>query len=78
MFNFPDISVFLYRLFKSQFAILLIAVSSIITPATAISQGKNTSQYDGVGRAATANEVKAWDIDVRPDFKGLPKGMGSV
>jgi cytochrome c551/c552 len=34
--------------------------------------------YEGVGRAATANEVAAWDIDVRPDFKGLPEGSGSV
>ena len=32
----------------------------------------------GIGRAATASELKAWDIDVRPDFKGLPKGSGSV
>ena len=34
--------------------------------------------YQGVGRPATPAEVKAWDIDVRPDFKGLPKGSGSV
>ena len=34
--------------------------------------------YKGVGRQATPAEVKAWDIDVRPDFKGLPKGSGSV
>ena len=34
--------------------------------------------YPGLGRAATAKEVAAWDIDVRPDFKGLPKGSGSV
>ncbi len=34
--------------------------------------------YPGVGRGATAAELKAWDIDVRPDFKGLPKGSGSV
>ncbi|CAN7247092.1 c-type cytochrome [Polaromonas sp. LjRoot131] len=32
----------------------------------------------GVGRTATPAEVKAWDIDVRPDFKGLPKGQGTV
>ncbi len=31
-----------------------------------------------VGRDATPAEVKAWDIDVRPDFKGLPKGAGTV
>lgn len=34
--------------------------------------------YSGIGRAATPAEVKAWDIDVRPDFEGLPKGSGSV
>ncbi|MCJ0763582.1 c-type cytochrome [Variovorax terrae] len=34
--------------------------------------------YPGVGRAATPAELKAWDIDVRPDFKGLPPGQGSV
>ena len=34
--------------------------------------------YPGVGRAATPKELAAWDIDVRPDFKGLPKGAGSV
>lgn len=34
--------------------------------------------YPGLGRAATRSEVAAWDIDVRPDFKGLPAGSGSV
>ncbi|TAG45006.1 MAG: cytochrome C [Betaproteobacteria bacterium] len=31
-----------------------------------------------LGRPATPAEIKAWDIDVRPDFKGLPAGSGSV
>jgi len=35
-------------------------------------------RYPGIGRTATASEVAAWDVDVRPDFKGLPKGQGSV
>jgi cytochrome c len=34
--------------------------------------------WHNIGRDATPAEVKAWDIDVRPDFKGLPKGAGSV
>ncbi len=34
--------------------------------------------FPGIGRPATPKEVQAWDIDVRPDFKGLPKGSGSV
>ena len=36
------------------------------------------SQTLGLGRAATNNEVTAWDIDIRPDGKGLPVGTGSV
>jgi S-disulfanyl-L-cysteine oxidoreductase SoxD len=53
---------------------LTIALLSALA-MTAFAQG---SKIEGVGRTATANEVAAWDIDVRPDFKGLPKGMGSV
>ena len=34
--------------------------------------------YMNMGRNATPAEVAAWDIDVRPDFKGLPAGSGSV
>jgi cytochrome c len=34
--------------------------------------------FQNVGRKATAAEIAAWDIDVRPDFTGLPKGSGSV
>ena len=36
------------------------------------------NKFPGVGRAATAAEIAAWDIDVRPDLKGLPPGSGSV
>jgi mono/diheme cytochrome c family protein len=31
-----------------------------------------------IGRNATRDEVAAWDIDVRPDGKGLPMGQGDV
>ena len=40
--------------------------------------GAQSTAYPGIGRAATTKEVAAWDIDVRPDFKGLPPGSGSV
>jgi len=39
---------------------------------------QSASPFPGIGRAATPKEVAAWDIDVRPDFKGLPKGNGSA
>jgi cytochrome c len=32
----------------------------------------------GFGRPATAQEIAGWDIDVRPDGRGLPDGRGSV
>jgi mono/diheme cytochrome c family protein len=32
----------------------------------------------GYGRTATPAEIAAWDIDVRPDGKGLPAGQGDV
>ncbi len=32
----------------------------------------------GIGRLATRDEIKGWDIDVRPDGHGLPAGKGSV
>lgn len=31
-----------------------------------------------LGRAATPEEIAAWDIDVRPDGTGLPEGRGTV
>jgi cytochrome c len=37
-----------------------------------------STAFPGIGRPATPKEVAAWDIDVRPDFKGLPAGSGSV
>jgi cytochrome c len=36
-----------------------------------------TGQY-GIGSPATSEEIAGWDIDIRPDGKGLPPGSGSV
>jgi cytochrome c len=44
----------------------------------AAAQAEPAGPFPGVGRPATPKEIAAWDIDVRPDFKGLPKGSGSV
>ena len=54
-------------------AIMLIA-GNAYAQGSAVGSGK----FPGIGRAATPAEVAAWDIDVRPDFKGLPNGSGSV
>ncbi len=47
-----------------------------VLAAGVLAQGR--AAYPGIGRPATPQEVAAWDIDVRPDFKGLPAGAGSV
>lgn len=53
--------------------ILALAAASVSAQSASAAAG-----YPGIGRAATPQEVKAWDIDVRPDFKGLPPGSGSA
>ena len=55
----------------------LVALLALAAAATA-AFGQGTSKFPGIGRDATPREVAAWDIDVRPDFKGLPTGSGSV
>ncbi|NBV88532.1 MAG: cytochrome c [Betaproteobacteria bacterium] len=59
------------RLVRTLLAGLGVCVVSVVhaEPAT---------KYPGIGRTAMPAEVRAWDIDVRPDFKGLPPGSGSV
>src|SRR5262245_32126682 len=32
----------------------------------------------GLGKPATNEEIAGWDIDVKPDGTGLPRGRGSV
>ena len=59
-------------MFKFSKTLLVLALFSASTATFAF------DNFKGVGRPATPAEVKAWDIDVRPDFKGLPKGSGSV
>ena len=37
-----------------------------------------TASAADFGRPASPDEIKLWDIDVRPDGTGLPNGSGSV
>ena len=54
------------------FFVLMMAVLTAWLPADA------ADKFPGIGRMATGAEIAAWDIDVRPDFKGLPVGSGTV
>ncbi|EDZ63330.1 Sulfur oxidation protein, cytochrome c subunit [Sulfurimonas gotlandica GD1] len=45
---------------------------------TAYAYNQQSTKGVGFGRPATANEIKAWDVDALPDGTGLPEGEGSV
>ncbi len=54
---------------------IFMAMCACALPATPMAQVK---PWEALGRPATAAEIKAWNIDVRGDFQGLPKGAGTV
>lgn len=62
----------------------LIAIAAVIASAFAFdgfqarAAARQSRTTFGIGRAATADEIKKLDIDVRPDGKGLPDGKGTV
>ena len=56
----------------------LTAVAMTLGIAAAAVASELPAGVDTIGRPATDNELSAWDIDVRPDFLGLPAGSGDV
>ena len=59
----------MFRSPKSTFALVLFAC---LAPGVCYAQGYQ------IGTAATAVEIAGWDIDIRPDGKGLPAGSGNA
>ncbi|MBI2803324.1 MAG: c-type cytochrome [Gammaproteobacteria bacterium] len=57
----------------SRFNRRVILLAGLLVPWTGQAAPWNT-----LGRAITADEIADWNIDVRPDGVGLPKGRGSV
>ena len=59
----------MFRSPKSIFALALFAF---------LAAGGSYAQDYQIGTAATAVEIAGWDIDIRPDGKGLPAGSGNA
>ncbi|MGE3643125.1 MAG: c-type cytochrome [Beijerinckiaceae bacterium] len=63
-------------------AAAVFAVIAIGGSAISVAKDKPAAQKPAakiaLGRAALPEEIKAWDIDIRPDGVGLPAGKGSV
>lgn len=58
----------------SKFPKVVLAAAVIVSFAG----GAAFADKYGLGREALPEEIKSWDIDVRPDGNGLPEGQGSV
>jgi len=61
----------------SRLAKIVYVAFFLIAILTALPAPAYTGDY-GIGTPATAEEIAGWDIDIRPDGKGLPPGSGSV
>jgi cytochrome c len=68
----------MFRLDKLFTHLTLLALAIFSAQLAGAQSMQGASKFPGIGRSATPAEVIAWDIDVRPDFKGLLKGSGSV
>jgi S-disulfanyl-L-cysteine oxidoreductase SoxD len=64
---------------KTHIALVIGLASAVAAgpPAASARQAQQPPRL-GIGRAATADEIKKIDIDVRPDGAGLPEGKGTV
>ncbi len=61
----------MFRFRKTWLSLALLGLSVGVCAQSSV-------KITNLGRDATPKEVAAWDIDVRPDFKGLPAGSGTV
>lgn len=58
--------------------LLAFGLAANLIALSGLSMASDDKPWHSIGRKATTDEVKAWDIDVRGDFKGIPKGQGTV
>jgi cytochrome c len=55
-----------------------LVAASLATASFALYAATKDAPRFGFGKPATPAEIAGWDIDVRPDGKGLPPGKGTV
>ena len=57
---------------------LAVTSAALLLGVTAVSVCSAQLRTYGLGRAPTVDEVKAWDVTIPPDGKGLPPGTGTA
>ncbi len=70
MFRFPNLA-------WPKRILMALALAVLLASSGLIAKPKPAGHY-GYGKAATAAEIAGWDIDIRPDGRGLPDASGSV
>jgi S-disulfanyl-L-cysteine oxidoreductase SoxD len=75
MFRCIDMKSLLHKTARTRRAPL---VAALALSLLAVGPVRAEKPWHDIGRDAKPAEIAAWDIDVRPDFKGLPVGAGSV
>ena len=63
---------------RHRYVFLLLGAIAASCSISVVAQSKPSTKPLGIGRVATADEIKAIDIDVMPDGRGLPPGSGTV
>ncbi|MBQ0756785.1 MAG: c-type cytochrome [Amphritea sp.] len=63
----------MFRLVKTTLQVTAVSTALLMTSGVV-----NAAEKYGFGKTATDVEIQGWDIDIRPDGMGLPKGEGSV
>jgi hypothetical protein len=53
-------------------------VSAVFLALLLLSPVSKAVEKQSLGQPASAAEIKGWDIDIRPDGKGLPTGRGDA
>ena len=79
--NIKQMNKRLLFLFSLLLAMILLSVNDSFVAAQKLQPLTDSLRKPlrfGFGRSATGAEITAWDIDVRPDGKGLPAGQGDV
>ena len=57
------------------FSLAVVAALALVWSTDVQAEGR---KFPSLGKAATAAQIKAWDIDVRPDGLGAPEGSGTA
>lgn len=57
---------------------LCLTAAAFVSATVASAQGPVAPGHYRLGRPATVDDIRALDIDVRPDGRGLPPGRGTV